>query len=1422
MSPASPLARASADAGSSHTVRLRVPRPINLDRLRLYSRLRHQGLARVLAAWPLADEGYELELELSRAAHEPDPARLLAALALLHEAGLGYAGHLYGEALMGGSLLPSAGLLKSARMRLVVPLQCAAWVAPETLSGEGGPEADVYALARALDGALPDTLAAALTRCEISARPSAGAALRQFLAARGRSAADVQPGFKLGLRESEAAVLSAWLHRARQGESILGFVVAELGSGLETLADDLRLEASLGGFAATPGGDDPQHVLALENPAAPEGESAASFILRRTGAIAATAAADAGVIRLERLDAEALAASVFIPAMDEAEARRLAAAAAAEAQGLPGVLVDAVSERLGYAERPFATAVAVCLRGLGGGARRVVETLAVAEASVSTTALRRAVAVDDDAWGEALASGLMLSDGAEVALVHVRACRAVRERLGAGRAIALSRRLAEEALATAGDPLLAARLWLVAGQAQRALGLALDEARRARQAGEPRRAAELLALLQAEFPGEPPRELLLERALLARALGRRAEAAGLLDRALVGEAWLEQAAEIARLWLDAGDAASALAVATRAHTAAGRRSAAVVVVEGEALYRSGRAAEARAALEAILPGLEAGSEQEADAFAALGLVLGCGGGPMKRAYALLGRALAAYRRAGNMVWASRALSRIGNLLQRDGRLAAAAARHFDALAGARAARDLPGEAECHVDLGVTLFELGEVARSRLHFEQAATLFEALDDARGFTLGRANLAAADLMLGHGRDAEQTLLACLASNRACGLELHAALDEKFLARAALQRRDLASARSRLDRAERVFRDLGDEVELADAWEIRGLIEIEEGRSAQAVRAAEAGLRAVATTSAPALRARLELLLARATLLAHGADAAEPLVRRLKTSAAPPGQRLVLEGHWLLAVGRGEEARAVYERGLEALESAEDVQARFAAYLEYLDLFGPELDGPRRACLMARLGPLARELGAGEELARRGLAAKPAPRRALELGRDGLVGLASLRRGQGGDEALLSFVEDSVATARAAVLREGADGLRVVVSRPAGPNPRALALAARALATGRPALAGDALAAPGVGLVVWVERAQSPWSDEEQAFVAAVAELAAPELDRSEPASPPVALGHDRIASAFVGESTELRAALALLARVAVHPVPVFVGGESGTGKELAAREIHRLSGRAGEFVAVNCAAVPEALFESELFGHLKGAFSGATQERDGLIESADRGTLFLDEVGDLPVALQAKLLRALDAGEVRRVGENRSRRVDVRVVSATNRDLDADLVCGRFRADLYYRLVQVRVDLPALRQRGGDVALLARTFVRSAAADLKVAELRFTPRALARLEAYDWPGNVRELMGVVRSLTAAHAGEVVDLEHLPLALRERLGSELDLSRARHASEKDAIVSALDRTRGNRTEAARLLGIARQTLVKRIRSLGLAGQV
>jgi DNA-binding NtrC family response regulator len=298
---------------------------------------------------------------------------------------------------------------------------------------------------------------------------------------------------------------------------------------------------------------------------------------------------------------------------------------------------------------------------------------------------------------------------------------------------------------------------------------------------------------------------------------------------------------------------------------------------------------------------------------------------------------------------------------------------------------------------------------------------------------------------------------------------------------------------------------------------------------------------------------------------------------------------------------------------------------------------------------------------------------------------------------------------------------------------------------------------------------------------------------------------------------------------IARVAPSRSTVLIVGESGTGKELVARAIHKHSPRAvGVFVPVNCGALAETLLEAELFGHVRGAFTGAVAERKGLWEEAEGGTLFLDEVGETSPAMQVKLLRALQEGEVRRVGATRTTSVDARVVAATNRDLEHEVKAGKFREDLYYRLSVVTLHVPPLRDRRGDISLLAERFLR-AAAEAAGRRLRFAAGTLAVLAAYDWPGNVRELESAVEYAALHARGAEVAPEDLPAKLqafeaRARTGTQPSPLVALYADlpaldelERRYLLYVLEQVHGNRTRAAEVMQIDRRTLYRMAERFG-----
>jgi two-component system, NtrC family, response regulator AtoC len=313
----------------------------------------------------------------------------------------------------------------------------------------------------------------------------------------------------------------------------------------------------------------------------------------------------------------------------------------------------------------------------------------------------------------------------------------------------------------------------------------------------------------------------------------------------------------------------------------------------------------------------------------------------------------------------------------------------------------------------------------------------------------------------------------------------------------------------------------------------------------------------------------------------------------------------------------------------------------------------------------------------------------------------------------------------------------------------------------------------------------------------------------------------IGNARGFESVIGQSPAFREVLEVAFRVAAYPTTVLLTGESGTGKEAVARAIHRTSPRAEHaFVAINCGAIPENLLESELFGHEKGAFTGAERAREGLFTEADGGTLFLDEIGELPHSLQVKLLRALQERTIRPVGGSREHEVDVRVVAATARDLADDVATNRFREDLYYRVNVVHLNLPPLRTRREDIPLLAQHFLERHSERLAIPAGELDREVMALLVRYTWPGNVRELENVLERALVLSGGRI-EVEHLPPHVRSStspfrlpsVGDDLSVKRRLPALERELIARALERTDGNRTRAAELLELSTRAITYKI---------
>ena len=302
-------------------------------------------------------------------------------------------------------------------------------------------------------------------------------------------------------------------------------------------------------------------------------------------------------------------------------------------------------------------------------------------------------------------------------------------------------------------------------------------------------------------------------------------------------------------------------------------------------------------------------------------------------------------------------------------------------------------------------------------------------------------------------------------------------------------------------------------------------------------------------------------------------------------------------------------------------------------------------------------------------------------------------------------------------------------------------------------------------------------------------------------------------------LIGNSQPMQHLFRNLRQVGCSDVPILITGESGTGKELVARAIHGQSGRSnGAFVAINCGAIPDTLLESELFGYEKGAFTGAVQQRKGRIEGAEGGTLFLDEIGDIPLALQVKLLRFLQNREIQRLGGKEAMLVNARILAATNIDLQKAMGEGRFREDLYYRLCVVTIDVPPLRERSSDISLLARTFLMRFSDELKKPLKGFTAQAIDALTSHGWPGNVRELENRVKRAVVMAEGSYVTPDNLELSTTASPLDASTLKASRDHREKELVRLAMEKADGNVTKAATYLGVSRPTLYQLLARYGL----
>ncbi|HUS68023.1 MAG TPA: sigma 54-interacting transcriptional regulator [Kofleriaceae bacterium] len=524
------------------------------------------------------------------------------------------------------------------------------------------------------------------------------------------------------------------------------------------------------------------------------------------------------------------------------------------------------------------------------------------------------------------------------------------------------------------------------------------------------------------------------------------------------------------------------------------------------------------------------------------------------------------------------------------------------------------------------------------------------------------------------------------------------------------------------------------------------------------------------------------------------------------------------------------------------------------------------PSRVTMEVRSGELARAAaaaGARDQRAARHLASLAELGRALRehAGRAALYAAAAAAT-RDALAAERAYVMTREATGRvgptASALADGADA-QVQLPRDAVDKVMAhgVTLALDALPGGRVAmlapLHGSGPQATPFG-VLYADRREGAWDEVDLLALGCLAHLvsaAASGLDQREALERENQALEERAGGGdFIGGSPGARAVLAFVAKVGPSDATVLLTGESGSGKEMVARAVHRASRRSGEaFIAVNCAALTETLIESELFGHEKGAFTGATERKMGRFEAADRGTLFLDEVGELPLQCQTKFLRVLEEQSFERVGATRSIKVDVRVVAATNRDLQAMVARGAFREDLYYRLSVIHTEVPPLRARPADIPVLAEHFLARLRRQVARRVVGFTPEAMRALQGHAWPGNVRELRNAVERAIVLGEGELVRAGDLPPPMSSAVPAAPELpppaaapalsvsevpafpepvaavapapaaaARSLRDLERDGIVAALAATGGNKAQAAAILEIDRSTLYKKIKDYGI----
>lgn len=802
---------------------------------------------------------------------------------------------------------------------------------------------------------------------------------------------------------------------------------------------------------------------------------------------------------------------------------------------------------------------------------------------------------------------------------------------------------------------------------------------------------------------------------------------------------------------------------------------------------------------------------------------------------------------------------------------AAAKRHLEQAARLYAeSGNLLQQGKVASDLGVFHIEEEEWEEARRALDVSLNLFGRIRNPRAVTLASYNLAEVMVATGEYQQAAKLLNRCLRVDRGSGNLRSMAYDLSSLGMLCIRSGNLGGAAEYLDEALEVFSSQGDEEEAVDTMlkQLRLRLETGPAETDSLISALEQKVNAFS----PKLRRTLSILKGRGALACGDWQRANALGKAVleegSLRSSEETEAALVRAEALFHLGKGRESAAFFARALAASVRSANPYLQAGVRLSWLERTA------REALTDTRF------LGATEEIldrsGHRGMIERyrawyerskvqlvlPPLRRLAPPGVESEVYRISRRVGEGNpDEAVASLVLDAIIERLGAdlgmlVLKVEGGGPSVVARRgeaaaaaAAGTGDEALKIASDSIRSGANLIIGQgsgewqreiralgvvsAMAIPllrkgSVSGAIYLERrgTAEEFSQENAEFVAALADGLAMGLRQTAESGRPGTARVERHAAfgGIIAASERMDTLMDTAARVAPRDVNIMVWGESGTGKELLARAIHETSGRRSDrFVGVNCSAIPEALLESEFFGYKRGAFTDARADRAGLLEEAEGGTLFLDEISEMPLKLQAKLLRVVQEKEFRRIGDTRTRAVDLRVISATNKDLAGEVAAGRFREDLFYRLQVVALRIPPLRERREDILPLAGHYLARYATNAGIPVPRIGSTARAWLLRHRWPGNVRELQNALqRALLAVGTATMIEREHFdPEDVVEtcaRDAASLTYGEACLRFESAFLRESLRRAGGNKSVCARGLGLSRQGLFKLTRKLGI----